>query len=103
MQIQMVMVPTHFCLNHFFMYKFDMGLRGIAIASNFTFCMCLILIFIRMKFLGEIEFTLPVMKDVLFDIKTFIFLAFSGLLLTCLEEWCNNALSMFAGFIGVKE
>ena len=103
MQIQMVMVPSHYLLNYLLMYKFDFGLRGVALATNITCLLCLVIIVVRMTFEKDMIFTLTNCRDILFDIKSFIRLAFAGLLLSCFEEWINNALSLFAGTIGVKE
>jgi Na+-driven multidrug efflux pump len=104
MLVQMVFIPLHpFWCRLLVQYY---GYEGTAMAYNLTIGLSLISIigYVRATSNTEIQQVwVPFNIDIINSMGVFIRLAFSGLLLFCFEEWCNQGIQFISGFLGVDD
>ena len=104
MLIQMVFIPMHPFWCHQLVSKY--GFEGTAMAYNLTIALSFasILSFVKINTNSEVkQVWVPIDAQVFQNLRVFVRLAFSGLLLFCFEEWCNQGIQLISGYLGVND
>jgi len=100
-------LPLHFCLCTIFIRQMELGIFGLALAMNTTYFLKLVLTFFIVGFQRKRE---QVLRDSLFiscgadtlnGFKAFLKLASAGFILSCIEWWVSEGLTVMAGYLGV--
>jgi Na+-driven multidrug efflux pump len=105
MLIQMIFIPMHPFWCGVFVNKYQMGYEGTAAAYNLTILLSFgsILAFIRINTNPEVkQVWVPFNMEMFQNMTVFIRLAFSGLLLFCFEEWCNQGIQLISGYLSIN-
>lgn len=98
----MFTVPFHFLMNYLFVIYYECGFEGVGYATNVSCTFSLLLILLRINFDKDSQFLLPNYKEIFSDLSSYFSLALAGLLISCFEEWINQALALLAGTMGVS-
>ena len=90
-----------FC--YYMIYKANQGITGLAIATNATYFLIFILITVYSSFLTEIQdaWFLPNL-DTFYNLGAYMALAIPGTFMLCLEWWCYEIITIFAGLMSVE-
>jgi Na+-driven multidrug efflux pump len=83
-----------------------MGYIGTAAAYDLTLLMsfCSMMTFARLNTNEEVrQVWVPFNKDTFINLRYYVRFAFSGLLLFCFEEWCNQGIEFISGYLSVNE
>lgn len=100
-------IPLHLGLLYLFMVKFDLELLGCAMAVNlvyfFKFLMTKVIVDYYKKTLVDLResFFIRIDSDTFDEYRAFLKLATAGLLLSCLEWWIGEAMTLMGGYIDV--
>jgi hypothetical protein len=100
-------IPAHLIICYFFVVKLDWEIFGCAMTINVVY----FLKFIATKLVVEYyqkshqdlreAFFIRIDEDTFKDYKAFFKLASAGLLLSCLEWWIGEAMTLMGGYIDV--
>lgn len=105
MAIQFFSAPLHYFLCDLFVFKMDYGLEGTALSFNATILFSFTCIVLFTKFTRDEEIRrvlVPFNMNIFNEFGTYLSLTFYGLMLSFFEEWCNQALTIFSGWLGVQ-
>lgn len=110
MILQLIYIIVHLCITYLFVTVLDMGYLGIAFAKNCSSFSLLAVFWLYVKAkihcTGDLKFRQiwpRFNRKVFQNIGTFTKLAFSGLVITSLEEWSNEGLQLISGLLGVAD
>ena len=101
-------IPMHLLLCHLLIAKWEMGIKGVALAMGVVYFLKLIVIKIVVDSQKQHS---EVLRESLFvnfgseslaGFKEFMTLASAGLALSCVEWWISEALTILAGYISVQ-
>lgn len=106
MLIQIIFLPLHALWCYIFVFQLNLGFHGTTIAFNLTNFLSFTSIILFTKVYQNLELQqliIPFNSGIFKDMTGYIRLAIYGLLLSCFEEWCNQAITIFSGLIGVNQ
>ena len=101
-------IPLHLGLLYLFMVKLDLELLGCAMAVNlvyfFKFLMTKVVVDYYKKTLVDLResFFVRIDSETFDEYRAFLKLATAGLLLSCLEWWIGEAMTLMGGYIDVE-
>jgi MATE family multidrug resistance protein len=95
-----VTLALHVGLSYTFVYTFELGFRGAAIATSVSFWLNAILLTAYVRFSGVCTHTWKGFStDAFVDLKEFLSLAVPSCIMICLEYWCFEILVILAGLL----